>query len=211
MYLPLSLQRGVQIGVAAAFALLASAASLAEERTADFAGGCFWCIEADLEKLEGVKDVVSGFTGGKLENPSYRGNHEGHYEAVRATYDSDIISYEQLLHVFFRHIDPLDAGGQFCDRGFSYQTAVFPGNDAERAAATESLAQVSSLFPDQPVATVILPKARFWPVEDYHQDYAEKNPLRYKYYRWNCGRDQRVDTLWSDKDWGTDTPGPAAE
>ncbi|MFK7828453.1 MAG: peptide-methionine (S)-S-oxide reductase MsrA [Congregibacter sp.] len=175
---------------------------IAEERTADFAGGCFWCIEADIEKLDGVKDVVSGFTGGTLENPSYRGNHKGHYEAVRVTYDSDAISYEQLLQYFWRHVDPLDAGGQFCDRGFSYKTAVFVGNAEERLAAETSLASVSALFPDQTVATVVLPKSRFWPVEEYHQDYAKKNPLRYKYYRWNCGRDQRVTSLWSDKDWG---------
>lgn len=174
----------------------------AEERTADFAGGCFWCIESDYAKLEGVRDVVSGFTGGSLPNPSYRGNHEGHYEAVRVTYDSDVVSYDELLHHFWRHIDPLDAGGQFCDRGFSYQSAIFVANDTERAAAAATLAEVDALFPEQDVATAILPAGRFWPVEDYHQDYAEKNPLRYKYYRWNCGRDQRVNELWGDKDWG---------
>ena len=174
----------------------------AEERTAAFAGGCFWCIEADYAKLEGVKDVVSGFTGGSLPNPTYSGNHTGHYEAVLVTYDSEVVSYEELLRYFWRHIDPLDAGGQFCDRGFSYQSAVFVADDAERAAAEASLAEVEALFPQQRVATEILPAGRFWPVEDYHHDYAEKNPLRYKYYRWNCGRDQRVNELWADKDWG---------
>jgi peptide-methionine (S)-S-oxide reductase len=187
---------------------LAAAPASAEKRTADFAGGCFWCIEADYQKLDGVSEVVSGFTGGTLPNPSYRGNHEGHYEAVRVSYDSDVVSYEQLLQYFWRHVDPLDAGGQFCDRGFSYKTAIFVASEEERRAAEQSLAEVQALFPEQPVATVILPATEFWPVEDYHQDYAEKNPLRYKYYRWNCGRDQRIGELWDDKRWGL--PGPAA-
>jgi peptide-methionine (S)-S-oxide reductase len=174
----------------------------AEQRTADFAGGCFWCIEADFEKLEGVGDVVSGFTGGTLPNPTYRGNHEGHYEAVRVPYDSDVISYKELLQYFWRHVDPLDAGGQFCDRGFSYKTAVFVANNDERQLAEQSLAEVQAQFPDTAIATVVLPAGRFWPVEDYHQDYAKKNPLRYDYYRWSCGRDARVGALWDDKSWG---------
>jgi peptide-methionine (S)-S-oxide reductase len=175
--------------------------ALAEERTAQFAGGCFWCVEADLQKLPGVKDAVSGFTGGTLPDPTYRGNHEGHYEAVEVTFDDSVISYDTLLRYFWRHIDPLDAGGQFCDRGFSYKTAIFVTED-QRAAAETSRAEVAALFPDSEIATVILPAGRFWPVEEYHQEYATKNPLRYKYYRWNCGRDQRVAKLWDDKDWG---------
>jgi peptide-methionine (S)-S-oxide reductase len=189
-------------------ASLASPQVHAEERKAAFAGGCFWCIEADYQKLDGVIEVISGFTGGTLQNPTYRGNHEGHYEAVEVTYDSDKISYPELLRYFWRHIDPLDAGGQFCDRGFSYKTAVFTGNEEERQAAEQSLAEVNALFPDATVATVILPAGRFWPVEEYHQDYADKNPLRYQYYRWNCGRDQRVAELWGDKDWGASAGEP---
>jgi peptide-methionine (S)-S-oxide reductase len=180
--------------------------SQAEQRKAYFAGGCFWCVEADFQKLEGVGDVVSGFTGGTLENPTYRGNHEGHYEAVEVPYDSEVISYEELLKFFWRHIDPLDDGGQFCDRGFSYLSAVFVGNEEERAAAEASLAEVNALFPDDEVATRILPAGRFWPVEEYHQEYADKNPLRYGFYRRGCGRDARVDALWEDKDWGLTTP-----
>jgi peptide-methionine (S)-S-oxide reductase len=180
------------------------------EKTAAFAGGCFWCVEADIEKLAGISNVVSGFTGGTLQNPTYRGNHEGHYEAVEVTFDDAVITYADLLRYFWRSIDPLDAGGQFCDRGFSYKTAVFVADEQQRAVAEASLAEVSALFPGQDIATLILPANRFWPVEDYHQDYAKKNPLRYKYYRWNCGRDQRVEELWGDKDWGLPAP-PVAD
>ena len=183
-------------------ALVLGVSAQAEERTASFAGGCFWCVESDFAKLEGVTDVISGFTGGTLQNPTYRGNHEGHYEAAEVTYDSDKISYNELLVHFWRTVDPLDAGGQFCDRGFSYKTAIFVSNDEERLAAERTLSEVDALFPDDAVATVILPAGRFWPVEEYHQDYAEKNPLRYKYYRFGCGRDKRVEELWNNKDWG---------
>ena len=174
----------------------------AEARKAYFAGGCFWCVEADFQKLDGVGDVISGFTGGTLANPSYRGNHEGHYEAVEVNYDDAVISYEALLRFFWRHIDPLDSGGQFCDRGFSYQSAIFVSSDAERRSAQATRDEVDDLFPDAEVATAILPAARFWPVEAYHQEYASKNPLRYGYYRRKCGRDRRVKALWKDKSWG---------
>lgn len=190
--------------------LLGSSLSQAEERNAWFAGGCFWCIEVDFQQLPGVREVVSGFTGGSLQNPTYRGNHEGHYEAVEVTYEDTEVSYGELLKHFWRHVDPLDAGGQFCDRGFSYQTAIFTSDPQERAAAEKSLAEVEALFPDSAVATPVLPAGKFWPVEEYHQDFADKNPLRYKYYRWNCGRDQRVDELWSDKDWGRSAMDSAA-
>lgn len=164
--------------------------------TAEFAGGCFWCMEADFEKKPGVLDVVSGFTGGTLKNPTYSGDHSGHYEAVRVTYDPDTVSYDELLRHFWRNVDPFDNGGQFCDRGFSYRTAIFVGDDAEREAAQASLALLAARFPDQDIATDILPASEFWPVEAYHQNYAEKNPLRYKYYRWGCGRDQRLEEIW---------------
>lgn len=181
-----------------ATALLLASSTL-QAATAEFAGGCFWCMEADFEKKDGVLDVVSGFTGGTLKNPTYSGNHDGHYEAVRVTYDPDEISYDELLRHFWRNIDPVDNGGQFCDRGFSYRTAIFVGDDVEREAAQASLQKVAERFPDQGIATEILPAGKFWPVEEYHQDYAEKNPLRYKYYRWGCGRDQRLEELWNGK------------
>jgi peptide-methionine (S)-S-oxide reductase len=190
------------LGLLAVLGPAAAPGAAAEERKAYFAGGCFWCVEADFQKLDGVGDVVSGFTGGALENPTYRGNHEGHYEAVEVPYDSDVISYDELLEYFWRHVDPLDDGGQFCDRGFSYQTAIFVNNEVEREAAERTRAEVDALFPDRDVATQILPTTRFWPVEEYHQEYADKNPLRYIFYRKSCGRDGRVDDLWEDKDWG---------
>lgn len=164
--------------------------------TAEFAGGCFWCMEADFEKKSGVSNVVSGFTGGTLKNPTYSGNHDGHYEAVQITYDPDEISYDELLLHFWRNIDPFDNRGQFCDKGFSYRTAIFVADDAEREAAQASFDRVAERFPDKEIATEILPAGTFWPVEEYHQDYAEKNPLRYRYYRWNCGRDQRLEEIW---------------
>jgi peptide-methionine (S)-S-oxide reductase len=200
---PARLSRGVAaIGAAL---LLALSPAQAAERTATFAGGCFWCVEADFDKVPGVLETVSGFTGGTLKNPTYNGNHRGHYEAVEITFDDSQVTYEELLKVFWRHIDPLDDGGQFCDRGFSYKTAIFVHDEAQERAAEASRAEVVTLFPDAEVATVVLPAKAFWPVEEYHQNYATKNPLRYKYYRWNCGRDQRVDALWGDKDWGSDT------
>jgi peptide-methionine (S)-S-oxide reductase len=162
-----------------------------------FAGGCFWCMEADFEKLPGVTEVVSGFTGGSLPNPTYRGNHEGHYEAVRVSYDPGQVSYEELLDHFWHNVDPFDGGGQFCDRGPSYRTAIF-ATPAQMAAARASRDAIAERFPDREIATEVLPAARFWPVEEYHQDYAEKNPVRYRFYRWNCGRDQRLEQVWGE-------------
>lgn len=167
-----------------------------------FAGGCFWCMEADFEKVPGVTEVVSGFAGGTRPNPTYNGNHEGYREAVEVTYDPEKVSYPQLLDYFWRHIDPFDSGGQFCDRGPSYLSAIFVANAGERRLAEESKQQVAKEFPGQSVFTPILDATTFYPVkgdESYHQDYYKKNPIRYKYYRWNCGRDQRVEEIWGAK------------
>jgi peptide-methionine (S)-S-oxide reductase len=177
--------------------LISNSASFADE--AIFAGGCFWCMESDFEKLEGVSEAISGFTGGTLENPTYSGNHKGHYEAVKVDYDPDIVSYQQLLDYFWRHIDPFDAKGQFCDKGFSYLSAIFVANQHERELAEKSKQKVVTQFPDQKVVTPILDASTFYPIagdESFHQDYYKKNPLRYKYYRWNCGRDQRIQKIW---------------
>ncbi len=173
-----------------------SNAQSANRAEAVFAGGCFWCVESDFEHLDGVIEAVSGYTGGDLRNPTYR-NHEGHLEAVRVTYDPGRISYAQLLHHFWRHHDPLDAGGQFCDRGHSYQSAIFV-TEEQRAAAEASLAATERTL-GREVATPILPLGRFWRAETYHQDYYEKNPVQYRFYRWRCGRDQRIREIWGDR------------
>ena len=165
------------------------------------AGGCFWCMESDFEKHPGVIDVVSGFTGGTLENPKYNGDHTGHYEAVEITYDPEKVSYQELLTYYWVNIDPFDDRGQFCDKGDSYLSAIFVANDEERKIAEQSKRAVAAQFPDQTVVTPILPTSTFYPIkgdESYHQDYYKKNPVRYKYYRWNCGRDQRLKMIWGD-------------
>jgi peptide-methionine (S)-S-oxide reductase len=163
-----------------------------------FAGGCFWCMEAEYQDLDGVSDVVSGFTGGTLKNPTYSGNHKGHYEAVEITYDPGIISYTNLIDIFWHNIDPFDAKGQFCDKGPSYRSAIFTANEAERNIANESLQAVQQQFPDRPVATEILNAGDFWPVVESHQDYYKKNPLRYRFYRSGCGRDRTLKKIWGD-------------
>lgn len=173
---------------------------MADSATAIFAGGCFWCMEADYEKQAGVTGVVSGFTGGTLPNPTYSGNHQGHFEAVEVTYDPAIVDYAKLLNVFWENVDPFDNQGQFCDKGPSYRSAIFPGNESEKVLAEQSKAKVAARFSGQTVYTEIRDRGQFWPVEEYHQDYYLKNPVRYKYYRWNCGRDQRLEQLWGAED-----------
>jgi len=167
--------------------------------TAVFAGGCFWCMESDFEKLEGVSEVISGFTGGKAKNPTYNGNHDGHYEAVEVQYDPKIVSYQQLLDYYWVNIDPFDARGQFCDKGSEYLSALFVANDEERALAEASREKVVQQFSSQTVVTPILPASTFYPIqgdESYHQDYYKNYAGRYKYYRWSCGRDKRLDSIW---------------
>jgi peptide-methionine (S)-S-oxide reductase len=153
-------------------------------------------MESDFEKRAGVTDVISGFTGGALKNPTYSGNHQGHFEAVEVTYDPTIVSYQDLLDLFWINVDPFDNKGQFCDKGFSYRSAIFPNSAEEKTLAEQSKAKVEARFSGQHVYTEIRDGGAFWPVEEYHQDYYLKNPVRYKYYRWNCGRDQRLQELW---------------
>ena len=178
--------------------LMLAMPAAAETEQAIFAGGCFWCMESDFQDLDGVIDVISGFTGGELPNPTYKGNHEGHYEAVQITYDPAVVSYQELLDHYWINIDPFDDRGQFCDKGFSYRAAIFPRDDGQLELADASRTAVVERFPDQQVVTQVLPANRFWPVEEYHQDYSLKNPVRYKYYRWNCGRDQRLEAIWGE-------------
>ncbi|TLM63040.1 MAG: peptide-methionine (S)-S-oxide reductase MsrA [Deltaproteobacteria bacterium] len=194
--------QGLRIVVLLPLMLLLAGAGGARAATAIFAGGCFWCMEADFEKLPGVTGVISGFTGGTLKDPTYNGNHEGHYEAVEITYDPQKVSYRQLLDHYWVNIDPFDAGGQFCDRGESYRTAIFVANDRERALAEESKRRVAARFPNRAVVTPVLAASTFYPIrgeESYHQDYAKNNPVRYNYYRWGCGRDRRLKELWGEQ------------
>lgn len=168
--------------------------------TAIFAGGCFWCMEKDFEKLDGVFSVVSGYSGGDLENPTYEQvSHKktGHREAVKVYYDPAVISYRALTSYFFRHIDPFDSKGQFCDKGSSYLSAVFVANETERAIAQEVKAEGEKLL-GKMFFTPILPAKPFWAAEAYHQDYYKKSPLSYGYYRAGCGRDARVRQIWGN-------------
>jgi len=179
--------------------LAGTAPAIADSATATFAGGCFWCMESDFEKRAGVTGVVSGFTGGTIPNPTYSGNHQGHFEAIQVSYDPTIVSYQDLLDLFWINVDPFDNNGQFCDKGFSYRSAIFPGSPAERELAEKSKTKVAARFNSQQVHTEIRDAGAFWPVEEYHQDYYLKNPVRYKYYRWNCGRNQRLDHIWGSE------------
>lgn len=189
-------------------------ANAAELETLTLAGGCFWCVEADFEKVRGVKQAVSGFAGGTVKNPTYKqvtGGGTGHYEAVEITFDPDVVSADTLLNLFFRSIDPTDAGGQFCDRGESYRSAVFATSD-QKAAAQKAKADAQSAL-DQEIVTPILAADEFWPADEYHQDYHKGGKLvltrfgpksqasAYKAYRDACGRDARVKELW-----GSDAP-----
>jgi len=183
-----------------ALLLLASSNIMAATEKAIFAGGCFWCMEPPFDKLEGVITTVSGYTGGQRENPTYRevsSGGTGHFEVVEVTYDPKKVSYETLLRTFWINIDPLNAKGQFCDRGSQYLTAIFYLNEEQMNAAQASkkaLAE-SGLF-DKNIATQVIPASTFYPAEEYHQDYYTKNPLKYHYYRNGCGRDIRLKQLW---------------
>jgi peptide-methionine (S)-S-oxide reductase len=165
---------------------------------ATFAGGCFWCMEPPYDKLDGVISTISGYAGGKTKNPTYeevsRGA-TGHTEVVQVTYDPKKISYEKLLDVFWRNIDPLTPNRQFCDIGSQYRSAIFYHDENQKRLAEESKKALSKRF-KEPIVTEIVAFTEFYPAEDYHQDYYIKNPLRYKYYRYNCGRDQRLEALW---------------
>ena len=166
-----------------------------------FAGGCFWCVESDFEKVPGVIEAVSGYTGGTTDNPTYKEvtySETGHYEAVKVIYDPARVSYEELVDYFFRTIDPTDARGQFCDKGSSYRTAVF-ATPEQMAAAKAELDEVKATKPFKaPIVTPVLKAQTFYDAEDYHQDYYKTNAVKYKFYRQGCGRDARLEKLWGD-------------
>jgi peptide methionine sulfoxide reductase msrA/msrB len=179
--------------------------------SAVFAGGCFWCTESDFEKVEGVIEVISGYTGGRVKNPTYKqvsSGGTGHIEAVKVIYDPNKINYEQLLDVFWQHVDPTDPGGQFVDRGAQYRSALFYANDTEKRLAEQSKQRLSASDRfSKPIVTDILPLGEFYPAEDYHQDYYKKNPIRYKWYRHGSGRDQFLKKTWADLKSGTQKKG----
>jgi peptide-methionine (S)-S-oxide reductase len=186
----------------AALAVLATGlrAGPAPQRLASavFSGGCFWCTESDFDHIPGVVSTTSGYAGGRLANPTYEQVSEGgtgHFESVKIVYDPARVSYQTLVARFFRTVDPLDGGGQFCDRGSQYRTAIFVANDSERRIAEATRARAAALL-KKPIATLILPAGRFYPAEGYHQDYYRKNPVPYRYYRWRCGRDARLAEVW---------------
>lgn len=210
---PLALAALISVGLFAQ----SGAAKAAETETLTVAGGCFWCVESDFESVRGVKEAVSGFAGGKTANPTYKQvtkGGTGHYEAVQIRFDPAVVSRETLLNMFFRSIDPTDAGGQFCDRGESYRSAIFAANNTQKAAAQKAKSEAQAAL-GQKVVTPVLGASTFYPADDYHQDYYKssdrlavtsvglgvKKSVAYKRYRKGCGRDARVKQLW-----GADAP-----
>ena len=176
--------------------LTAGAAGAVDSKTAIFAGGCFWCVESDFDHVEGVLNTTSGYAGGTIDNPTYE-NHPDYIEAVKITYDPSVVSYEQLLTAYWHSVDPTDGGGQFCDRGHSYLTTVYVDGEDQRAAAEASKAAVAAdLAIKAEIVTPIVDVTTFYPAEDYHQNYHQKNPVPYEFYRFRCGRNARVDYVW---------------
>ena len=197
---------GMGLALATAAAALAAGPTRQAEApppglaAAIFAGGCFWCMEPPFDKVEGVVSTTSGYTGGTKAGATYQEvthGGTGHKEALRVVYDPAKVTYPQLLEVYWRNVDPVDAAGQFCDKGDSYKPAIFVADDAQRQAAEASKAALtaSGRF-KQPITVTVEPAGAFWEAEDYHQDYYKKNPTRYNFYRWNCGRDARLEAVW---------------
>ncbi len=190
--------------LSALLVLAGSQSVAAAEQTAVFAGGCFWCLEHDLEHLPGVIDAISGYSGGHVDQPTYRqvsGEDTGHQEAVQVRFDPAVISYSTLLRSYWRNVDPFDGGGQFCDRGDSYRPVIFTADAAQaQAAESSAVAAAQDLGRSRSAIKVELRGAApFWPAEDYHQNYAELNDLKYSFYRFSCGRDRRLDAVWGSQ------------
>ncbi|MBI3897677.1 MAG: peptide-methionine (S)-S-oxide reductase MsrA [Gammaproteobacteria bacterium] len=191
----------IAIGGLFALAAVATESSNGSTKTpaiAIFAGGCFWCMQPPFDKLAGVASTTVGYTGGQKPNPTYQevsAGGSGHQESIQIAFDPAKISYRQLLDVYWHNIDPLDSGGQFCDHGDSYRAVIFYGDDEQKRMAEASKADIEKTL-GRSVVTAILPAREFYAAEDYHQSYYQKNPLRYKYYRYRCGRDQRLEQVW---------------
>lgn len=195
---PMTMQRTVLLGLAGLAALVSVVGPAAAQGQATFAAGCFWCVEADFDKVDGVVSTTSGYAGGKVGNPTYQqvsAGGTGHTEVVRIVYDPAKVSYQQLLDVFWKNVDPLAADKQFCDTGDQYRSAIFYHDEEQRKLAEAAKKSVQGKF-KEPVQTQIAAAGAFYPAEDYHQDYYKKNPVRYKFYRYNCGRDARLEQLW---------------
>ena len=191
--------------LAAAVLAAAVTSASAQDKTAKaiFAGGCFWCVEADFDKVPGVLTTTSGYLNGKTKNPTYKevsGGGSGHVEAVEIVYDPAKVTYAKLLDVFWRSIDPLVKDKQFCDTGDMYRTGIYFLNDEQKKLADDSKQKVVAKFAPRTVYTEIVKADTFYPAEDYHQDYYKKNEARYNFYRWNCGRDQRLEQIWGKKE-----------
>ncbi|MEM9215554.1 MAG: peptide-methionine (S)-S-oxide reductase MsrA [Cyanobacteria bacterium P01_F01_bin.150] len=174
-----------------------------ETAQATFAGGCFWCMEHPFDELLGVIETTSGYTGGSVEDPTYEqvsSGTTGHLESVQVEYNPDQVSYEDLLDVYWRNVDPMDGGGQFCDRGNQYRTAIFyhDTDQQQQAEASREMLEDSGIL-NQPIATELIEASEFYPAEDYHQNYYETHPVRYKIYRYGCGRDQRLAEVWGEE------------
>ena len=180
--------------------VFAETTSAPKVETAILAGGCFWCVESDYEKLDGVLDVISGYTGGHVENPTYKqvsAGRTGHVEAVKITYDANKISYAAILDYFWHHIDPTRDDGQFCDSGNQYRPVIFYTSEKQKMEAIASKKKIEQTKPfSEPIKVELIQASTFYPAEDYHQDYYKKNPLRYHFYRYSCGRDARIEQLW---------------
>jgi peptide-methionine (S)-S-oxide reductase len=195
----------LRVFAAACLLVIAAGSASAQEKTARaiFAGGCFWCVEADFDKVPGVVSTTSGYIGGTVANPTYNqvsAGSTGHAEAVEIVYDPGKVTYAKLLDVFWHNVDPLVKDRQFCDSGDQYRTAIFYVDDEQKKLAEETKKQVEAKFAPRMVYTQIVQAGPFYKAEEYHQDYYKKNEARYKFYRWNCGRDQRLEQLWGKKE-----------
>ncbi|ABB58466.1 peptide-methionine (S)-S-oxide reductase MsrA [Synechococcus elongatus] len=193
------MKRLLVLGLLIASFWFPNTAAWAATAEAIFAGGCFWCVEADFDKVTGVTETISGYSGGTVKKPTYKqvsAGKTGHYESVKIIYDPDQVSYDQLVSYFLQHIDPLDGGGQFCDRGDQYRSAIFVTPEQQPIAEAAIAAAAQEL--GQPIQTKIQPAKEFWEAENYHQNYYQKQALLYKYYRARCGRDAQIAKVWGE-------------
>ena len=190
------MKKSLTLALTSAVILFSTFSHAAKTEKAVLAGGCFWCMESDFEKLEGVTDVISGFTGGKLKNPTYNGNHKGHYEAVEITYDPAIVSYQGILDHYWVNIDPFDAKGQFCDKGYSYRSVAFYKFEFEKDLINKSVLNIEKKF-DKKIVTYIRKFDKFYEAERHHQNYYKENFINYLMYKNGCGRVKILEKIWN--------------